>query len=434
MGEQIEKIIYPKRKGLTKKSKPQVIILGSPHDSSGDSAVKYSGTKTFVDNLGYNVLNKEPLLFGESEISLKKIRPITTKSREVTVWLEAHGAPGWVFGSQDSKISELNYTLNFASYIAALERGLGVKVNNIVLNCCNSATEACNWELDQPSYFISPARILSIMLPGINVMGFVGTNSSAVITNLFQVGEEGYAPAFLGLHDGAVLFNSGKVLETGKAFKNLLLCDHKTACTPKFVLDGCGFDRDELLQVALAQEVIDQVRAEGSSSSYDSLGDWQNQQASAFAMNLKTIFHEAGQDRRATTGDDLKSENRKRTRDHKSISLSSQSMFSRDMARSLAASSQVSPPELEMYPSFVSEPEIKAEQLEISSDESTRKQLAISALAVSGVTVSKSIERTASSNSLEKAVKHGLSIFGPKPFPTNNGDQDSLLILPIGRF
>lgn len=232
-------ILTPKKFGLKDKSKPVALIVHSPYDEK-DAAVNYSNTAdTLRDTTGYGLINKGKITWDNSENLGKLIKPVQMKGKPLTIWIEAHGAPGWFFAGERSAKNEYDSTIQFAAYVKQIETVTGAKVNNIVLSGCFTANELIN--IEACTYFCSPARMLSIFLPEINVMGFVGQNASAVVTNVYEKKNAGYVPITVKPEEAAVLFNNGKVIEE---YSRQLYCNHKY--TPVFIRKGCKLDLEEV--------------------------------------------------------------------------------------------------------------------------------------------------------------------------------------------
>ena len=191
--------------------------------------------------------------------SLKAAR--APDGKPLTIWLESHGATGWTFGSSRSKTSEYNWTVRFSKFIHAIERVTGATVNNIVLNGCFTANELVN--PDGMTYLNSPARILSLLLPDKQILGFIGQNASAKVTNVFHRTADGvFTPATVSLEQASILFKNGHVLESYHDVPKAppLYCTHKY--TPNFIISACelGIAKEEKEAIfylpCLARETI----------------------------------------------------------------------------------------------------------------------------------------------------------------------------------
>jgi hypothetical protein len=230
----IAQVLYPKREELVGKRKPSVLILSSPFDKI-TAAVRYTSVVDVATGRGYTCLNKGPIEFFDEKFA-KSIKPSQSKTKELTIWLEAHGAPGWLFGKEASAEIELANTIKFADYIRDIEKHTGLKVTNIILSCCYSANEFLHPETQ--NHFYSPARLLSKLLPDVDVMGFVGQNASAKGTSIYKLDETGrFVPKVATLEEIAIVFRNGKTLELSAS---KLYCDLLTI--PYFVSEACGVD------------------------------------------------------------------------------------------------------------------------------------------------------------------------------------------------
>lgn len=230
-------ILCPKKFGCKEKTKLVALIVHSPYDESG-AAVSYSSTAdTLRDTAGYGVINKQKITWDKDPDKL--IKPVQMKGKPLTIWVEAHGAPGWFFAGERSARDEYLCTIQFAAYVKQIETITGGKVDNIVLSGCFTANELIN--VEACTYFCSPARMLSILLPGINVMGFVGQNATAVVTNVYEKKGTDYIPITVKPEEAAVLFNSGKVIEE---YSRQLYCNHKY--TPIFIRKKCKLNLEEV--------------------------------------------------------------------------------------------------------------------------------------------------------------------------------------------
>ncbi|MCL4419475.1 hypothetical protein M1146_05235, partial [Patescibacteria group bacterium] len=132
------RILYPKREGFTGKERPLVLILSSAHDKV-TTAVRYTTVETLLDERGYTCINKKQIHFF-TELNKSIVKP-TRDKKEITIWLESHGAPGWLFGAKATESSEIEATIAFATYIRSLAKYMGVRISDIVLSSCYSANE-----------------------------------------------------------------------------------------------------------------------------------------------------------------------------------------------------------------------------------------------------------------------------------------------------
>jgi hypothetical protein len=214
MPKDLAAILFPKRSGLIKLDKPQVVIVNSPYDEQ-DSAVRFKSAKVVVDHCGYGVINKNSMNFLAHSIDLK---PWTNKGKRsgLTLWLEAHALPGYLFGNLAQEQDELFHLHKFIEFIKNLETAANAPVEQIVLSCCYSAAEY--YDPERRVGFCSSARLLSLFLPNVSVVGFIGRNTSAKVTQVYTRDSSGkYFEQILDLVAGGVLIRNGIVIESGKA-------------------------------------------------------------------------------------------------------------------------------------------------------------------------------------------------------------------------
>ena len=113
----------------------------------------------------------------------------------------------------------------------------------MVLNGCYTANEVVNKE--ECTYLNSPARILSMLRQHTPVLGFVGQNASAKITNVYHRDKHNtYHAVTLNLAEAAVLLKDGDVLESyHQTKKKALHCTH--VYTPEFIKEACKLTYEE---------------------------------------------------------------------------------------------------------------------------------------------------------------------------------------------
>lgn len=216
-------ILYPKRSGLTGTDKPQVVHVSSPWDEDS-SATSYSASTDVLSGAGFGVLNKKKIEWTttDPEEIEKSVKPVKMNGKPLTIWIDAHGAPGWFFGAARSAKDEFQKTVDFLKFISAIEAQTGGKVANVVLSGCFTANEIVNSTTKK--FFCSPARMLSFLLPDVNVLGFVGQNASAKVTHLFEKSGSTYNPVTVSPHEAAVIYKNGKVEER---YTRDLHCNYK---------------------------------------------------------------------------------------------------------------------------------------------------------------------------------------------------------------
>ena len=263
------KLLFPKLNGLTNDKKPLLLILSSPHDSASDSATKYQPAVDLASERGYAVINKKKIIydlnvdaFRISDTQLIKANGQIEKSKGVTIWLETHGLPGYLFGDQPNLQEEKKATLKFSEYLKEIEEKTGLTIKNIILNACYSAVEFVNTSNNQ--FLYSPARLLSAMMPGVVVVGFQGKNSSVKISDVWECSEayenqnafvlenaENLNARIVPLVDASIAFKDGQAIE----FSERVLFS-KMAHLSKFILECMGVEAgsEQCLRLCLAKE------------------------------------------------------------------------------------------------------------------------------------------------------------------------------------
>ncbi|CDZ78030.1 hypothetical protein BN59_02327 [Legionella massiliensis] len=295
MGKRSEKILKPKLSGLAGKDKPLAFIVQSPHDRNNPdptlrNAVKFLPTKTFVGDLGFGMLNKAAIEFSESTgASFKKVIKPGPMKPQITVWFEAHGAPGWLFGADKSQASEFEGTVQFVGFIHALEAYLNTEVNHIVLSGCYTGCEFNNGS----DYFISPARMLSILLPGKEIVGFIGQHAKGKVSHVYSYSEGfGYEERRVNPEEASIVFQDGMAIES--LSKKELYCDH--GYTPEFILEGCHLDPElDASDYYLPCAVLEEMQEKQLEAAPDSYGATQERQARDFVEAHPELLERAPQ-------------------------------------------------------------------------------------------------------------------------------------------
>lgn len=180
-----------KRQGSGKaKDKPIALILHSPNDPI-DSQTNYGATVHEAELRGYKVYNKSRINFGvdiaEVKANLKDFSALQSNAKELTIWVEAHGAPGWLFGTDSSHVSEREGITAFRELLLDIEKETGLRINNILLNSCYSANEMVNDA--NLNYVNSSARLLSILVPDKVVVGLIGKNTPAGVRGVYELND-----------------------------------------------------------------------------------------------------------------------------------------------------------------------------------------------------------------------------------------------------
>ena len=254
-------MLKPKIAGLVGKNKPSVLILNSPHDQIS-CAVRYSSVAMLAEERGYRLLNKRPISFFDVNAEMS-IKPNQQKNKELTIWVEAHGAPGWLFAGPKTANAEMVASIDFANYLKDIEASTGLTVTNVMLNCCFSANEYINDE--GTIYFNSPARILSILMPNCNVMGFIGSNASAIINGVYELLPSGqFKPMIATPESMAVVFRDGYKIESTNS---QLYCDH--LFTPSFLAKACQINLKTMYQPSAATTRIDALTRTATGEKFD---------------------------------------------------------------------------------------------------------------------------------------------------------------------
>jgi hypothetical protein len=235
-----EVILKPKKCGLSGQTKPVAFIVNSPYDSV-DAATKYSNTSALLEGAGYGLINKRACLWDiKDEVLATLIKPVDMKGAPLTIWIEAHGALGWFFaGTKDTTVEFLE-TVKFIEFIQKVAKLAKASIGTVVLNGCFTANELFN--NNGRIFNLSPARMLSMLAPDIQVLGFIGTNSNVKITGVFEKKKNGtYNPLTLNPEEASVLYKAGHALES---YTNAYYCSHKY--THGFMGELLGIDEDDI--------------------------------------------------------------------------------------------------------------------------------------------------------------------------------------------
>jgi hypothetical protein len=111
------------------------------------------------------------------------------KGKELTIWIEAHGALGWFFSPTKDVKKEFLGMMAFVEFIARVAAHTNTKIGSVVLNGCFTANEFFNEETF--AFNCSPARMLSLLLPNTTVIGFIGKNASAIVNDVYEKTKKG---------------------------------------------------------------------------------------------------------------------------------------------------------------------------------------------------------------------------------------------------
>jgi hypothetical protein len=239
MGKLINAILNPKGAGLEGATKPKAILIHSPFDTAGH-AVSYTAAAKVLSDIGYGTISKAKLTFDKADNTEfdRAIRETKIAGEQLTLWMESHGAPGWLFGCTRDHKNEFQWAKNFALFVRAVECYTGTTINNIVLSGCFTANEFIDESAE--TFLLSPARMLSLLLPEKSIVGFVGQNAVAKVSNVFYKTTRGeYEPQIVNLDQAAVLFHGGRALESYHDTKaRPLYCSF--IYTPEFIIKQTG--------------------------------------------------------------------------------------------------------------------------------------------------------------------------------------------------
>lgn len=231
MGKETYKILHPKASGLVKKEKPVALVINSPFDEI-DAAVNLKGKRKVLESEGFGIMNKGIVYFDTDSSDFKQLIKFSHQfGTNFTLFTNSHGAPGWYFGEKKNAGSELEGLRRFAQLINEIEQYTQKEVVNIVLGGCYSGVELYNPETGQ--YMNSPARLLSMLFPNKNVVGFLGRFADSNVTHVYQLKkDEDYQLLAPKPENASVLFRKGSLIERSKLE---LYCTHED--TPDFIKD-----------------------------------------------------------------------------------------------------------------------------------------------------------------------------------------------------
>ena len=225
MGKEIPKILHPKAHGLKARQKPIALIINSPYDKP-ESSTRLEPKKNILLGQGFGVLNKGMVFFDTPKEELKElIKPTLQHKGDLTLYTNAHGAPGWFLGGDKSPLGEMQGLYQFAELVRNIEEKTGQEVKNIVLGGCYNAVEMYNE--DTGCYFNSPARLLSMIFPEKKIVGFIGEFADGKITHVYTKDHE---PMSVNPENSSILFQDGRMVESPT---RSLYCSHKY--TPDFI-------------------------------------------------------------------------------------------------------------------------------------------------------------------------------------------------------
>lgn len=262
----LQRTLNPKAAGLTGENKPKVVILNSSLDAEeSGSAVDFGAAKKIAEERGCKVINRGELTYDVETGLLSSdniIAPSFSRLKQgLIIWFEVHGAPSWVFGSTPDFATENRAVKLFNDCLLRLEATTGLHIDTVIINSCYSATEIFNEE--NGSYSNSSARLLSILLPDRNIIGFIARNSSAKITGIFETANDpaSFKPCTIPLVEGSILFRNGVAIEySARKF----YCVPQDSYVKPFILETCSIaDPRSYLRICPAREEIATLRRGG---------------------------------------------------------------------------------------------------------------------------------------------------------------------------
>ena len=192
-----------------------------------------------VENDGFKIVNKNTS---------------HSKDEKLTLVVKAHGSLGYFFGTEPTFKSEMRELVAFVNYVRSLEQEMGVTaVNQILLEGCFSANEYYNQKGSNLYYVNSPARLLSTLLPEVDVIGFMGVNNGVGVKAWKKKGNS-TEDALFSYREGAVVFKNGLAIDHETKHKDPnMWCDHDYS--PDFIILPCNINEQQLYNVS--QAIVD---------------------------------------------------------------------------------------------------------------------------------------------------------------------------------
>jgi hypothetical protein len=176
-----------------------------------------------------------------------------SNDEKLTLVVKAHGSLGYFFGVEPTFKSEIRELTAFVDYVRSIEQEIGDKVvDRIILEGCFSANEYYNQKGNTLYYVNSPARMLSTLLPEVEVIGFMGTNNGVGIKAWKKKGNS-TEEAFFSFKEGAVVFKNGLAVDYEKNKGPNIWCDHDDS--HDFVMLPCNINEQQLYDAS--QAIID---------------------------------------------------------------------------------------------------------------------------------------------------------------------------------
>ncbi|WP_412754062.1 hypothetical protein [Legionella londiniensis] len=299
MGKISQSILQPEKSkqhlfGSKNTSRTLALVVNSPYETE-DSATSYKSSSSYLQNAGFTVINKKACTYGDSPEDIhNKIKPLGQKeTNELTAFFYCHGVVGWFFGQEGSHEAEMEGAIEFARYIRAFEQRTGMNVKNIVLSGCYTAVELFNRE--EGLYINSSARLLSMLLPAKNIVGFLGHHADAKVTHVYKKNDskkkdaEEYVEVKPNVYEASVVFRDGNAIEKPK---EELYCDHKY--TKLFVEDSLKLgptSQADIFKPALVKEELKENKYENWILETDeNIGYFQEQVCAEKSEEIKKEF------------------------------------------------------------------------------------------------------------------------------------------------
>lgn len=234
-------ILHPKRAGHTAKTKPAALVISNHLHAIQDSAVALSPILKQYEGEGYRILNKKSkskqLNFETDPRDFHQLLSKPQGLQKITIFSNTHGNPGCHFGEFSNLELELNGIIKFANLVREIEIYTRADVTNVVLGGCFSGTELYNPTTGH--YTSSSARLLSILLPEKNIVGFIGEYTSGKVTHVYIKSEESeqYQEIKLVPEKSAVLFQNGVLCYCPS---ETIYCNHQY--TAQYILEALDLE------------------------------------------------------------------------------------------------------------------------------------------------------------------------------------------------
>lgn len=163
-------------------NKPICCLVHNAYDEE-DNATKFKPDCEHVTNnrdhklLNINRLTLENWNFQKD---IKNPAKVNIGKGPLYVSFQSHGAPGWTLG-RGGVVNEYLAIEKLKTFVCELQQATLRPVTAIILRSCYSAVE-CEY---QGRFMLSSARLVSILIPGVLVVGFFGSdNGSNKVTGL----------------------------------------------------------------------------------------------------------------------------------------------------------------------------------------------------------------------------------------------------------